>query len=135
MLIPISTQKGTKECSARVGPAHEPDELLGQYPGSVPGWGWGSALLGTQGLSVPILWQERGEKRHEKPLKPLPLEEMTAFLHPIPPQGGFSADNIVSFSSSEFITVLQITLPSHSAEMTYRSENNYLIPLGAILTG
>lgn len=106
------------------------DSILG------PSWvGVGLSSPVHTGLSVPILWQERGEKRHEKPLKPLRLEEMTAFPHPIPPQGGFSADNIVSFSSSEFITVLQITLPSHSAEMTYRSENNYLIPLGAILTG
>lgn len=63
------------------------------------------------------------------------LPQLTAFPSSIPPQGGFSVDNTVSFSSSEFITVLQIALPSHSVKMTYRSENNYLIPLGAILTG
>lgn len=89
----------------------------------------------TPCLPVPTLWEERGEKQHEKPLKLLPLEQLPAFPYSIPPPGGFSADNIVSFSSSEFITVLHITLPSHSVEVTYGFENNYPIPLGAILTG
>lgn len=118
--------------------------------GHAPGldWLWGQNLGFTPLLGVglsppmphctyqsPMLWEERRERQHEKPLQLLPLEQLPAFPYSITPRGGFSADNIVSFSSSEFITVLHITLPSHSVEMTYRFENNYPIPLGAILTG
>lgn len=76
-----------------------------------------------------------GRQQHEKPLKLLPLEELTAFPYSIPLR--VASVLIILFLSppQEFITVLQITLPSRSVEMTYRSENNYLTPLGAILTG
>lgn len=66
---------------------------------------------------LPVHAGRRGRTKHEKPLMLSPSADCLLLFHP--PQGGFSVDNIVSFFSSEFITVPQIALPSPSVEMTY----------------
>lgn len=115
LLLP-SPQKGQRHILG--GHAHQPACLT---PGT-KAW----ATMGVGGIvaephqvpwGLPVHSGRRGRTKHEKPLKLSPSADCLPFFHP--PQGSFSVDNIVSFSSSEFITVLQIALPSHSVEMTY----------------
>lgn len=60
------------------------DRILGPFPCCNGGGAQPSRAI--QGFPVLILWKRRGEQQQEKPLKLLPLEQLTAFPYSTPLQ-------------------------------------------------